>query len=77
MKEPCNTPQKSIPWSRDEMVWVNGYGLAYTMTGDLGLTEDDMLVHLPGGRSVPASDLRMRGWRVIMPPHVRRGERFA
>lgn len=60
---------RSLPWSRDEYLSVDGNMYVYEI-------DNGIRVHLPGGGTVPLETLRERGC-VIIPPRRWRTDSFA
>lgn len=75
---------RSIMWSDQEMIHVDGQPRAYKIrdTDEFGnklnirrnITLNDCLVHMPGGFSVGVHHLRARGHRVTPPARFRKRE---
>lgn len=62
---------RTIPWSNDEMIHVDGLPMVYS------IDEKGLLVHMPGGRpkhpcTYRVEHLLMNGHKVKMPRIIRR-----
>lgn len=57
---------KTKPWTEQEYVFYRGHHLVYTVTPASG-----MIVHFPGGNSLPLRDLRYAGGELQPPRRLR------
>jgi len=63
---PFRDGRRSMPWSDDEFITVDGQKLVYTVN-----LEGGMLVRFPGRTTVSLDDLRAEGRHIVMPAVVR------
>lgn len=61
--------RKTLPWADDEFVVLDG---KWRLVYDAAKGSDDVVVHLPGRRSVSLQALRDAGCDVTLPRRVRR-----
>lgn len=59
--------RRTLPWAADEFIVIDGWRLVYTATKGC----DDVVVHLPGRRSLTPQALRDAGCDVTLPKRWR------
>lgn len=66
---PFRDGRRSMPWSADEFITVDGQKLVYTMPASGG-----MLVRFPGRITVSLDVLQIEGRDIVMPASVRHND---